>query len=248
MPLKTDETGRLFLQAEKAAVMALIVAQVLVTAYLMVLDISNTLLLVLLLGLPVALCCNYLLGKSLTYGYVRMSVVMFAAGGLGMLIGCSMDLNQTGLYAYVSLCQSEGFSFAERGASLLWQKLQLLPWTYLGMLIGGNLGMSLLKGKRCNRPLTRGRLIFLYLLCNAGMLLGMVLAEALASGFIANLGQPLAAGLMVISMLVGMTLGMVLLMAIFNRFNRFHRQPSAFMSTANDKGVKGNQDPMGRYL
>ena len=218
MHLKMNEAGGLHLPMQQASIIGLIVAQAFVTGHLMVLDISSTLVLVLLLGLPAAVCCSYLLGKSLAYGYARMSVVMFAAGGLGMLIGCTLDLNQMGLYAYVSLCQSDGFSFTVRGTSLLWERMQLLPWTYLGMIVGGNLGMLFLNGAPCNRPLPPGRPFTLYLLCNIGMLLGMVLGDAMASLFIIRLGQLSAAGLMVLFMLLGMTLGMVSLLAIHQRF------------------------------
>jgi len=83
-------------------VIALIVAQPILFSYLLALDVSATLLLTLLCGIPIALGSSFLLTREVNHCYARMSIVMFAAGGFGMLLGYVVDLNQMGLYALLS--------------------------------------------------------------------------------------------------------------------------------------------------
>lgn len=67
-------------------IVALIVAQPALFSYLLALDISETILLTLLCGIPVALISSFLLTSVMKLHYCRMSIVMFAAGGFGMAV------------------------------------------------------------------------------------------------------------------------------------------------------------------
>lgn len=212
-----------FLQCTRlklSIVIALIVAQPVLFSYLLALDVSATLLLTLMYGIPIALGSSFLLTRGVKLRYARMSVVMFAAGGFGMLLGYVVDLNQMGLYVLLSMCRAAPSSMSGWGMGALWQKMQLTPWTYLGMFGGGNLGMLFLDDLRPSHSLAFRNVLYIYVICNVGMLYGMLLGEGISSALIVYLNQFLAAGLMVISMLLGMIFGMVALMDLVNRLSK----------------------------
>lgn len=207
-------------------IIALIVAQPILFSYLLALDVSATLLLTLLCGIPIALGSSFLLTRGVNHCYARMSIVMFAAGGFGMLLGYVVDLNQMGLYALLSICRATPSSMSGWGLGALWQKIQLTPWTYLGMFGAGNLGMLFLDDIRPGHSLAFRNVIYIYVICNVSMLYGMLLGEGIFAALIDNLNQFLAAGLMVISMLLGMIFGMVVLMALVNRLSKHTLLPT----------------------
>jgi hypothetical protein len=176
----------------------------------------------LLLGLPMLLISYYLLHLNGSQRLIRMGLAMFSGGGIGMLLGCAQDLGPLGLYGLLSLCQSVPVNILDLGQ--YWQKLQLSPWTYIGMLVGGNLGMVLINGQ-CRAAQAAGQSLFSVLLvCNAGMLLGMALSEVLMVSIV-SLSQPLlAAVLMVLVMLSTMTLGMLLALKLLDNFSAVNDQ------------------------
>lgn len=178
----------------------------------------------LLLALPMLLLSVYLLHMGRGQRLIRMGVAMFSGGGIGMLLGCGMDLGPLGLYGLLSLCQSIPVNFLDLGLAQYWQKLQLSPWTYAGMLLGGNLGMLLVNGQCRAAQVSGQNLPSVLLACNAGMLLGMLPSEALMPAIV-SLSQPLlAATLMVLVMLSSMTLGMLLALRMLDRLAHFNKQ------------------------
>lgn len=134
---------------------------------------------------------------------LHSSVFMVAAGGLGLLLGARTDLGPLGLVALASWCSA----FPSFGLFGAWSMIALAPWTCAGMLIGCNLGMAL--SAYCLRPAPRRRASLPhYLACNAGMLIGMVLAESSLSFSTSSLAGGSAAALMFWVMILGMTAGM----------------------------------------
>lgn len=193
-------------------VSALVVLQVLLFSHLMSLNIVLALAVALLLSIPVIMACRSLFNFRSRLRYTKMGAVMFAGGGVGMLLGCAADFGQLGLYGLLSLCQSNPVSFSVFGLEGYWEKMRLTPWTYIGMFVGGNLAMMLLEGRHVEDSPARWRNFLAYLVCNVGMLSGMVLAEFLGAGVTALSNEFLAAGLMVLLMLLGMVAGMILLL------------------------------------
>ena len=208
-------------------VFALIISQVILFCYLLSLDVPGILLLTVLLGVPLALLSRFLLSRKVKR-YTKISIVMFTAGGFGMLLGSVIDLGQVGVYGLLSICQAAPFSIFEWGADSLWQKFQLTPWTYIGMFVCGNLGMLLFDELHIRRSLVLVKLFYIYAICNIGMLLGMLLGESVASVFTLQLNQFFAAGLMIISMLLGMVVGMIALLALINKLTKYTLLPVSF--------------------
>jgi hypothetical protein len=190
---------------------------VLLFARLLALDAGRTLA-ALLLGMPLIALCLVLSRCHRGERLIRMGLAMFVAGGIGMLLGSLLDGGPLGLYALLSLCQSLPLDFTVTGLQQYWQKMQLSPGTYLGMLLGGNLGMLLLGGVGARRAGPGPRPWRVLLACNAGMLAGMLLAERLMNAIVAIPSQLTAITLMVTVMLLTMTLGMLLALSLLDRF------------------------------
>jgi len=201
-------------------IIALIIAQSILFFYLLALDVSAILFFALLCAVPIALTSRLLLSRKVILLYAKMSVVMLATGGFGMLLGCVADLGQLGVYGLLSICQLTPSSISGWGVGILWQKIQLTPWTYIGMFTCGNLGMSFLGDLRSSHSLAPIKILYLYVNCNIGMLFGMLLGESISSAFIVYLNPFLAAGLMIILMLLGMIFGMVVFMALANKLTK----------------------------
>lgn len=85
------------------------------------------------------------------------------------------------------------------------------------MFVGGNLGMFLLDELRPNRVQTLGSVLYVYAVCNVGMLFGMVLGGWVATWLIANVNQVTEAVLLVTSMVLGMTFVMAALLALVSK-------------------------------
>lgn len=111
-------------------ILALIVSQSILFFYLLALDVSSILFFALLCAIPIALASRLLLTLKVKLLDAKMSVVMFATGGFGMLLGCVADLGQLGVYGLLSICQLTPSSMSGWGEDILWQKIQLTPWTY----------------------------------------------------------------------------------------------------------------------
>ena len=200
---------RLMDKIKESVIGGLILAQVILLCYLLALDVSATLLLVLLCGLPVALLCNLLLSREPRLRSIEMSVVMFSAGGFGMLLGSVADLGQFGLYDLLSWCQTTSAGSLMGGFEKLWLKMQFMPWTYVGMFAGSNIGMILFD--KVQRPWGHNKkCVSMYLICNVGMLLGMWLGESVTMALIEVVSPFWSATTIVMFMLLGMMLGMML--------------------------------------
>lgn len=212
-------------------VFALIITQVILFCYLLALDIPTILLFTLLPGVPIALLSRFLLSGKVKR-YTKMTIVMFTAGGFGMLLGSVIDLGQVGVYGLLSICRTAPFSIFEWGADSLWQKFHLTPWSYIGMFVCGNLGMFLFDELHIRRYIALIKLFYIYAICNIGMLLGMLLGESVASVFTLHLNQFFAAGLMIISMLLGMVTGMITLLVLINRLTKDTLLPISFNYSA----------------
>lgn len=203
----------------------LIIIQFALFAYLLALDVRTILLFTLLLGVPTALTGYYFL-EGKVKRYAKMSLVMVATGGFGMLLGCVIDLGQVGVYGLLSMCQT--YSIFEWGIDSFWQKFKLTPWTYVGMFLCGNLGMLYFDNLHTRRTISFLKVFYIYAICNIGMLLGMLFVESAVAIFIPYLNQFLAAGLMIVSMLMGMVLGMILLMILVNKLTKGTLIPVSF--------------------
>ena len=201
-------------------IIALIVAQPVLFFYLLNVDVSVILLFIFLCSIPLVLANHSLLTRKVKSRDLKMSVVMFATGGFGMLLGCVADLGQLGVYGLLSICQATQSYVSGWGVGTLWLKIQLTPWTYIGMFTFGNFGMLFLDGLNSSHSLASMKVLYIYLICNIGMLFGMLLGESISSAFIVYLNPFLAAGLMIISMLLGMVFGMVVLMALANKLTK----------------------------
>lgn len=198
----------------------LIVGQVWLGGYLLALDGLTSLVMAVLCGIPFALLLNAWLLTDSPHRHLRMAALMFASGGFAMMLGCAADLGRTGLLELLAHCQSMPLPLLP-DPLIIWQKMRMTPWTYAGMFIGGNLGMLLLREFRPGAGQPAIRLAVHYVVCNAGMLLGMLASEAVVARLVVDgINQMLAAGAMFTLMTAGMTLGMVAMLAVVERWPR----------------------------
>lgn len=197
------------LRIERSILAGLVIVQLALAGYLFALSPVELLLLTLGAGSAAALLCLRLYEGARRSRYREMCVVMFAAGGLGMLVGLAIDFGPYGVGGLLSLCQVS----PQPGAVPGWRQLELhvalMPWTYAGMLLGGNLGLLLFDSLGLCRAAPLGHSLYQYLLCNAGMLVGMLGVETIAVSLLPSLDPLLGSAVVVIAMLAGMTLGMI---------------------------------------
>jgi len=196
---------------------ALVIGQALFLAYLLRLSVIESMLFALLVGLPVALACYGLLARSNDRCRMDLLVVMFATGGFGMLLGCVADFGPLRLYGLLGICRSLSNDVYWPGPTQLWLMIRLMPWACVGMLAGGILGMAAFDALRHRQAKPAARRIGQYVVCNVGMLLGMVICEHVVTRITTGLSQGVAGALTVAGMLVGMTLGMSAMLALAAR-------------------------------
>lgn len=150
----------------------------------------------------------------------RVSGVMFAMGGFGMLLGLLLDLDRLGPYTLLEFCTAiPGFD-----PSSLWRKLSYMPWTCAGMLLASNAGMLVFDALDRYLKATGGVSISIYLMCNLGMILGMQAGEWVALKLPAVFGLGFAAAMVLASMLLGMWIGMWFLMYVMTLLERIQRR------------------------
>lgn len=94
---------------------------------------------------------------------------------------------------------------------------KLMPWACIGMLAGGTAGMALFDALDRRRAQSLSHRIGIYGVCNAGMLLGMAIAEHMVTRLALGLEQEVAGALTVVAMLAGMTAGMSMLLSLAAR-------------------------------
>ena len=191
-------------------VCALIMTQVLLLCRLLALHTSATWPIAFLCGIPVALACGVLTIHKSHLRYIDMTMAMFAMGGLGMLAGFLVDINGLGVYGLLSLCRTT--DYLPLSLDSLWLKMQLTPWMYAGMFVGGNVGMLLFDLMRLRRFSLSAIGLSDYIICNVGMLIGMQLGEALSMSITLGLNPLWVAVVMIGFMLLGMALGMIALL------------------------------------
>jgi len=216
MPSALRETWRID-HCRAGVVGALVIGQIFFLVYLWQLNVAKSMLFALGAGLPVAVACYGLLARPGNKRCVQSLAVMFAAGGFGMLLGCVVDFGPLGLYGLLGLCRSWASSALWPGPADLWLMTNRMPWACFGMLAGGNAGMVLFDALDRRRAQSVGHRIGFYGVCNAGMLLGMVIAEHAVTRVALDLDQEVAAALTVVAMLAGMAMGMSTLLSLAMR-------------------------------
>jgi len=216
MPSTLRETWRID-RCRAGIVGALVIAQIFLLAHLWQLNVTNSTLFALGAGLPTAVACYFLLARPGNKRGVQSLVVMFAAGGFGMLLGCVVDFGPLGLYGLLGVCRSWASSAWWPSPEELWRMTNLMPWACFGMVAGGNAGMVLFDALDRHRIQPVGHRIGFYGVCNVGMLLGMMMGEHAVTRLAFGLEQEAAAALMVGAMLVGMTAGMSVLLSLATR-------------------------------
>lgn len=192
---------------DAALLFCLAAAQVLFVAWMLGPRPNDTQLLALLVGVPASAVLLAGLARRTGSHCMHSTVWMVMLASFGLLVGLRLDAGPMGLSALAGWCSwTTGFSLAG-----IWIKVVAMPWSFAGMLLGGNLGMLIsdrLEGRVHLDCINNG---VRYLLCNAGMLAGMYFTEALMP---AVQGRPLA-GLAV--MMAGMSAGMLLIWQIAER-------------------------------
>jgi hypothetical protein len=137
-------------------------------------------------------------------GFAPLKLLLLPAlfGLLGLLLGLAYDFGTGGLLVLAAWCSAR----TDLGLGELSARIGLAPWGHVGMLLGCNLGM-LLSGCSDVPAVRRGMPLWLFLLlCNLGMLLGMLVLERwqpLPSGGLREVASIMAAR-MLLAMAVGM--------------------------------------------
>jgi len=198
----------------------LILTQIFLMSHALSLSPPVIWLVMLLCGLPLTLVCAVLIARKTHFRYMDMTVVMFAAGGLGMSIGCLVDMNGLSLHSVHTLSSMSHMDHMSHtpatsllNIDTLWLKVQSMQWMYIGMFVGGNVGMLLFD--TVQRPLFYSihiSDISDYVVCNVGMFIGMLLGDILSMAFIMDLNPLWGSVTMIVFMLLGMILGMIALL------------------------------------
>lgn len=216
MPSGSREARRV-VQFRSGVVGALVIGQMFLLARFWQLSVVESMLFALGAGLPIAVVCYRLLARPGNKCRVQSLAAMLAAGGFGMLFGFVVDFGPLGLFGLLGLCRSREVSTWWPSPADLWSMTTLMPWACIGMLAGGNAGMVLFSALDRRRTRSLGHRIGVYGLCNAGMLLGMALAEHVVTRLALGLEQEVAGALTVVAMLAGMAAGMSVLLSLAAR-------------------------------
>lgn len=204
-------TGGWPLQRTEAGICCtLVVAQSGLLAYLLHFNAPGLAGMVIFAGLPLAWACYALLTRCANRADVQRGVLMVAAGGFGLLLGCTADFGALGFYGLIGVCRS----WASGSGAIperLWDQVELMPWAWAGMLLGSNAAMAWAALHRRARSIARACGIFT--LCNAGMLFGMLAAEQGMTRVTLGWDQTVAGIAMFAGMIAGMVLGMHALLA-----------------------------------
>lgn len=118
---------------------------------------------------------NIVRGPGARSHCAQMCLCAVVLGSAGLMLGARLDFGQLGLAAVADWCRE----LRPGGLDSLRGQIAMAPWTSAGMLIGCNLGMALASGYLHLPVGTRRLSILRFASCNAGMVLGMLLAEVL---------------------------------------------------------------------
>lgn len=135
---------------------------------------------------------------------LHMAVFAVVLGSTGMLVGARLDFGRFGLAALADWCSA----LPPLALDTIVSRVAPAPWTYLGMLAGCNLGMLLSIATQRQVAAPDSTLLIRMACCNAGMAVGMVVAEAALSASLSGLAGVSAPLRIFIVMLAGMTAGM----------------------------------------
>ena len=126
-------------------------------------------------------------------------------GSAGLLVGAHLDFGPMGLATLADLCSVE----LPSGLDTLRYRATSAPWTCAGMLAGCNLAMLPSARTAWRAQGAVSVQVVRFAACNAGMILGMWLAEALlAAPSLVGWGIP-ATARMLLLMVPGMVAGMI---------------------------------------
>jgi len=155
-------------------------------------------------AMPVIAVSTAAFARSRNLRCLHMAVFAAALGSVGMLVGAILDFGRLGLAALAAWCSA----LPPVGLDTIASRVAPAPWTHLGMLVGCNLGMALSSATLRPIAVPAATLMTRLFCCNAGMVFGMILMEALlpasTSGF-TGVPAPLR---MFVAMVLGMTAGM----------------------------------------
>ena len=158
--------------------------------------------------------------------------VMLSLGFGGMLIGLFIDTRVTPIYIIATICTS---SHSLSGIESIKLHTLLMPYMYVGMLLGG---MAAIPSLRYLRPQCRKLCSMLTqnLLCSGWMLLGMTLGsviftQALQSSDVVSLNF----SLMLAGMFTGMVWGMVLSVFLYRQYFNWRDRLQAIQVGSQDR-------------
>ena len=158
--------------------------------------------------------------------------VMLSLGFGGMLIGLFIDTRVTPIYIIATICTS---SHSLSGIESIKLHTLLMPYMYVGMLLGG---IAAIPSLRYLRPQCRKLCSMLTqnLLCSGWMLLGMTLGsviftQALQSSDVVSLNF----SLMLAGMFTGMVWGMVLSVFLYRQYFNWRDRLQAIQVGSQDR-------------
>lgn len=158
--------------------------------------------------------------------------VMLSLGFGGMLIGLFIDTRVTPIYIIATICTS---SHSLSGIESIKLHMLLMPYMYVGMLLGG---IAAIPSLRYLRPQCRKLCSMLTqnLLCSGWMLLGMTLGsviftQALQSSDVVSLNF----SLMLAGMFTGMVWGMVLSVFLYRQYFNWRDRLQAIQVGSQDR-------------
>ena len=190
--------AEILLLVATTAVLALLLIE---SAGIGTLAMPSLALLVALPGLAVSLC---VFAHRVGFHCLHMSVFSVVLGSIGVLAGARLDFGQLGLMTIADWCRVlEPFTL-----DTIRNQVASAPWIYAGMLGGCTLGLALSTRFFDRAAATRPAFSLRFVACNAGMMLGMLVTEALAPGSGSALDAVPAAARTFLMMILGMTAGM----------------------------------------
>jgi len=154
--------------------------------------------------MPVIAVSIAALARSRNLRCLHMTLFAVVLGSVGMLLGAILDFGRFGLAVLADWCSA----LPPVGLDTIASRVAPAPWTYLGMLIGCNLGMVLSTATLRPVAVPAAMLMTRLVCCNAGMMLGMILTEALLPASFAGFSGVPGPVRMFIVMVLGMTAGM----------------------------------------
>ena len=180
----------------------LVCSSLLLTVRSLGFPVSHVLMLILVMLLPLtAQTMRWI--RTHQHQHKNSWLLLMLLGYLGLLLGVQLDFGAPGLLILATWCSSN----TEPGLVYLWGTLTIAPSSHLGMLLGCNLALLIQY---------RDKLNWRYIvLCNIGMLGGMLLVEIWQPVFAQD--TRMLAIVIVIQMMAAMLLGMAAISWVMQR-------------------------------